>query len=95
MFVHLPPHLSLLNQLPQIIPSLQRCIWAEISKSDNAIIDAVLDELIRTAADGGINNPRCETISHIVATITSISVRGRVYHKLRKVRRTLFDVIEI
>lgn len=94
MFVHSPSHQSIPDRSPQIIPTLQRCIWAEISKSDNAIIDAVLDELIRTAADGGIDNPRCETISHIVATITSIGVRGRVYHKLRKVRRTLFDIIE-
>jgi len=45
----------------------------------------VLDELIRTASDGGLNNPRSEIISHIVSTITSICVRGRVYHKLRRV----------
>lgn len=51
----------------------------------------VLDELIRTASDGGINNPRCDIVSHIVATISSISVRGRVYHKLRKVCSTLWD----
>ncbi|KXN84411.1 Neurofibromin, partial [Leucoagaricus sp. SymC.cos] len=69
---------------PMITPSLQRCIWAEISKSDNVIVDAVLDELIRTASDGGVNNPRCEAICHIVSTISSINVRGRVYHKLRK-----------
>lgn len=67
-----------------VTPTLQRCIWAEISKCDNAIVDTVLDELIRTASDGGVNNPRSEIISHIVSTISSISVRGRVYHKLRK-----------
>jgi hypothetical protein len=53
---------------------------------DSYIVDIVLDELVRTATDGGIGTRRCETISHIVAALSSINVRGRIYLKLRKVR---------
>ena len=66
--------------------TIQKHIWAEVAKLDSYIVDIVLDELVRTATDGGIGSPRCETISHIVATLSSINVRGRIYLKLRKVR---------
>lgn len=66
--------------------TIQKHIWAEVAKLDSYIVDIVLDELVRTATDGGIGNRRCETISHIVATLSSINVRGRIYLKLRKVR---------
>ena len=66
--------------------TIQTHIWAEVAKLDSYIVDIVLDELVRTAADGGIGTRRCETISHIVAALSSINVRGRIYSKLRKVR---------
>jgi neurofibromin 1 len=66
--------------------TIRKHIWAEVAKLDSNIVDIVLDELVRTATDGGIGTRRCETISHIVAALSSISVRGRIYSKLRKVR---------
>ena len=66
--------------------TIQKHIWAEVAKLDSYIVDIVLDELVRTATDGGIGTRRCETISHIVAALSSINVRGRIYLKLRKVR---------
>ena len=61
-------------------------IWSEVAKLDSSIVDIILDELVRTATDGGIGTRRCETTSHIVAALSSINVRGRIYSKLRKVR---------
>ena len=66
--------------------TIQKHIWAEVAKLDSDIVDIILDELVRAAADGGIGSRRCETISHIVAALSSINVRGRIYSKLRKVR---------
>jgi neurofibromin 1 len=64
--------------------TIQKHIWAEVAKLDSNIVDIILDELIRAATDGGIGTRRCETISHIVAALSSINVRGRIYSKLRK-----------
>lgn len=61
-------------------------IWTEVAKLDSNIVDIILDELVRAATDGGIDTRSCETISHIVATLSSINVRGRIYSRLRKVR---------
>ena len=69
----------------QITSTIQKEIWSEVAKLDADTIDIVLDELVRTATDGGIGTPRCEAISHIMATLSSINVRGRIYSKLRKV----------
>ena len=71
--------------IPQITSTIQRHIWAEVAKLDSNIVDIVLDELVRTATDGRVGTRRCETISHIVAALSSINVRGRIYSKLRKV----------
>jgi uncharacterized protein YfeS len=65
---------------------IQKHIWAEVAKLESYIVDIILDELVRAATDGGIGSRRCETISHIVAALSSINVRGRIYSKLRKVR---------
>ncbi|PPQ78909.1 hypothetical protein CVT25_002369 [Psilocybe cyanescens] len=69
---------------PEITSTIQKQIWSEVAKLDSNIVDIILDELVRTATDGGIGTQRCETISHIVALLSSINVRGRIYSKLRK-----------
>ena len=74
------------NVMGQIISTIQEHIWAEVAKLDSYIVDIIFDELVRAATDGGIGTRRCETISYIVAALSSINVRGRIYSKLRKVR---------
>jgi neurofibromin 1 len=70
----------------QIMSTMRTHIWAEVAKLDSNIVDIILDELVRAATDSGIGTRRCETISDIVAALSSINVRGRIYSKLRKVR---------
>jgi hypothetical protein len=48
-------------------------------------MDIILDELVRSATDSGVGTNRCEAIANIIASLSSISVRGRIYSKLRKV----------
>ena len=74
------------NIMDQIMSTIHEHIWTEVAKLDSYIVDIILDELVGAATDGGIATRRCETISHIVATLSSINVRGRIYSKLRKVR---------
>lgn len=59
-----------------------------MSKLDSGIVDVILDELVRTATDSGIGTHRCEAIANIISSLSSISVRGRIYSKLRKVTPT-------
>ncbi|KAG6877669.1 hypothetical protein C0993_005168 [Termitomyces sp. T159_Od127] len=69
---------------PDITSTIQKCIWCEVGKLDPVVVDVVLEELLRTATEGGIGTRRCEAITHAIASLSSISVRGRIYHKLRK-----------
>lgn len=69
----------------QIASTIQKQIWAEVGKLDTSIVDVILDELVRAATDGGIGTRRCEAIALIVASLTSINVRGKLFSKLRKV----------
>lgn len=74
------------GHLLQITSTIQKYIWAEVGKLDTVIIDVILDELVRAATDGGMGTHRSEAIAHAIASLSSISVRGRIYSKLRKVR---------
>jgi hypothetical protein len=75
----------LLPTMSGILGTVQKCVWSEIGKLDSAVVNIVLDELIRSAIDGGIGSQRCEVIARIVAGLSSINVRGRIYSMLRKV----------
>ncbi|TFK24729.1 hypothetical protein FA15DRAFT_406917 [Coprinopsis marcescibilis] len=69
---------------PETVTTLQKCVWSQMALLDSFVTDIILDELVRTAIDGGIGTRRCEVVSQIVATLSSISVRSRLYTKLRK-----------
>jgi hypothetical protein len=49
------------------MPTIQKHIWGEVARLESPLVDIILDELVRTAIDGGIGTRRCETICHIVA----------------------------
>ncbi|KAJ6560168.1 hypothetical protein B0H19DRAFT_1376000 [Mycena capillaripes] len=69
---------------PELSAATQTFVWSEVGKLDPSIVDVVLDELIRSATDGGVGSSRCETIGLLLASMTSISVRGKLIFKLRK-----------
>jgi len=64
---------------------IQKTIWAEIAKLDTGIVMIALDELVRAATDGGIGTRRCEIVADTLVVLSSISVRGKILSKLRKV----------
>ncbi|CAL1700085.1 unnamed protein product [Somion occarium] len=70
---------------PEIYAVLQRHIWIEVGKLDSNVVNAVLDELMRAAVDGGMGSQRCEIIADVMTAVTSINVRGRIFARIRKV----------
>lgn len=73
---------------------VQKYIWFEVAQLDTTIVNIVLDELMRSAVDGGAGSRRCEVIARTVASLSSINVRGRIFSKLRKVGFAfLLDVV--
>ncbi|KAI9574812.1 hypothetical protein HD554DRAFT_2201766 [Boletus coccyginus] len=69
----------------EVSSMIHKQVWVEIGKLDTTIVNVVLDELIRAAADGGVGSRRCETIARTTAALASVSVRGKIFSKLRKV----------
>ncbi|KAK0207040.1 hypothetical protein DFS33DRAFT_1318594 [Desarmillaria ectypa] len=69
---------------PELTSAMQRHVWAEVGKLDSQTVELVLDELVRSAVDAGAGTTRCETHAHIIASLSSISVRGKLFAKLRK-----------
>lgn len=68
---------------------IHKTIWSEIAKLDPGIVSIVVDELVRAASDGGIGSRRCEVVADSLVVLASISVRGKLLSKLRKVRQSL------
>jgi neurofibromin 1 len=64
---------------------MQKTIWSEVAKLEPNAISIALDELVRAATDGGIGSRRCELASDTIVVMPSISVRGKILSKLRKV----------
>ncbi|KAH7098759.1 hypothetical protein BKA62DRAFT_711739 [Auriculariales sp. MPI-PUGE-AT-0066] len=69
---------------PETYPLAQRHVWVEIGKLDSQIIDLAIDELVRVAVDTGISSLRCELVADTLVSLSSVSVRGKVIHRLRK-----------
>ena len=64
---------------------MQKYTWAEVGKLDSAVVNIVLDEVMRSAVDGGMGSQRCEMMAETLGSLASISARGRILAKLRKV----------
>ena len=56
-----------------------------MGKLDSAVINVVLDEIMRAAVDGGMGSSRCDMMAETLSSMCSMSVRGRILAKLRKV----------
>jgi hypothetical protein len=63
---------------------VQNYIWTEVGRLDSATVNIVLDEIIRMAVDSAVGTGRCESLSRIVCTMSSINVKGRLLSRLRK-----------
>ena len=71
---------------------IHKYIWVEIGNLDPPMVTIVLDELVRAATDGGIGSRRCETIARTAAALSSVSVRGKIFTKLRRVCTYIYGI---
>ena len=65
---------------------IQKYVWAEVGRLDSAVTNVVLEELMRTAVDGGLNSSQCDAMADTMGAISSLNVRSRLLAKIRKVR---------
>lgn len=64
--------------------ALHKMIWPKICQ-DEALADLFLEELVRYALSFGPDDERVETLSSIIATSGTTTMKGRLISKLRKV----------
>ena len=84
-----------LAETRQLVPMVQKIIRGRIAKLDTEIVTVALNELVLAATYGGFGSPRCEIVANTLKpdNLSSISVRGEILSKLRKVWFTLFHCI--
>lgn len=58
-----------------------------MGQCDTAVINVVLDEIMRAAVDGGLGSSRCETMVDVLTAMGSKIAKGRILAKLRKVSK--------
>jgi neurofibromin 1 len=63
--------------------TLEQSIWPVISK-DEVYTDIFLDEVIKAALGFGLDDERTEILGSIVASLGTITIRGRLLSRLRK-----------
>lgn len=52
------------------------------------MVNATLDELTRSAIDGGLGSTRCELIAEALVNMSSVEVKGKLLARLRRVSKT-------
>lgn len=63
--------------------TLEQCIWPVIRR-DEIFVDIFLEEIIKSALTFGVDDERTEILGSIVASLGTISIRGRLLSRLRK-----------
>jgi neurofibromin 1 len=60
-------------------------IWSVLGRSHEALVRITVGEVIHAAIDAGVGSEKAECCGEILVSIASISVRGLVIARLRKV----------
>ena len=64
---------------------IQEKIWQSLAPYRGPLMDIILVELLQAAVDAGFGSNRGECIADILVSVASVSVRGKVFTRLRKV----------
>ncbi|ELU45404.1 RasGAP domain-containing protein [Rhizoctonia solani AG-1 IA] len=65
-------------------PSSSKLIWENLGRSNTGTVNATLDELTRSAIDGGLGSTRCELIAEALVNMSSVEVKGKLLARLRR-----------
>lgn len=65
---------------------VQAKVWKALAKVDE-LINVILDSFIQFAVEHGVGSPQAEAMADTFVTLSSVTVRGKVISRLRKVMR--------
>lgn len=65
---------------------MQAKIWRVLAQVDD-MIHVILDSFIQFAVEHGVGSPQAEAVADTFVTLSSITVRGKVISRLRKVSK--------
>lgn len=68
---------------PTLSFTLEQTIWPAIYQ-DEILLDILLEEVIKTALSIGLHDEQTETLTSIVTSIGTITLRGKIISRLRK-----------
>ncbi|QRV73161.1 GTPase-activating protein [Ceratobasidium sp. AG-Ba] len=68
----------------EFYPLVNKIIWESLGRSNTGTVNATLDELTKSAIDGGLGSPRCELIAEALVNMSSVEVKGKLIARLRR-----------
>ncbi|KAF8681504.1 GTPase-activator protein for Ras-like GTPases [Rhizoctonia solani] len=68
----------------ELYPLINKLIWENLGRSNTGTVNATLDELTRSAIDGGLGSTRCELIAEALVNMSSVEVKGKLLARLRR-----------
>ncbi|CCO27597.1 Neurofibromin AltName: Full=Neurofibromatosis-related protein NF-1 [Rhizoctonia solani AG-1 IB] len=63
---------------------INKLIWENLGRANSGTVNATLDELTRSAIDGGLGSTRCEVIAEALVNMSSVEVKGKLLARLRR-----------
>ncbi|KAI9005808.1 hypothetical protein CLU79DRAFT_712957 [Phycomyces nitens] len=63
---------------------IQAKVWKTLAQVDS-MIDPILDEFVKYSVNHGVGSPQAESMADTFVTMTSVTVRGKVVSRLRKI----------
>ncbi|KAG8745587.1 Ras GTPase activating protein ira2 [Ceratobasidium sp. 414] len=68
----------------EFYPLVNKIVWETLGRANTGTVNATLDELTRSAIDGGLGSPRCELIAEALVNMSSVEVKGKLIARLRR-----------
>ncbi|KAJ1309139.1 hypothetical protein OPQ81_004812 [Rhizoctonia solani] len=68
----------------EFYPLINKLVWENLGRANSGTVNATLDELTRSAVDGGLGSTRCELIAEALVNMSSVEVKGKLLARLRR-----------
>ncbi|KAG8732817.1 Ras GTPase activating protein ira2 [Ceratobasidium sp. 423] len=68
----------------EFYPLVNKLVWENLGRANSGTVNATLDELTRSAIDGGLGSTRCELIAEALVNMSSVEVKGKLLARLRR-----------
>lgn len=68
----------------EFYPLVNKLVWENLGRANSGTVNATLDELTKSAIDGGLGSTRCELIAEALVNMSSVEVKGKLLARLRR-----------